>query len=537
METWQIRELFEQGKYKEIVEFFIKNPPSSSDEYNLLALSYYNLGFFDESEEVLKNGLTVFPNDVDILFNLIEILYGREKYDEVEEYLDTVLSIEPDNYVYYDILATINLKKGQNEKAYKAAKKALKFSPSDVSKDLAEKYHQFWNDLSVPFWSISNNKKSKNLLLVSSGCNYPHSFRKFVENGWGLYVLKTPTWVSFQTNYRILEDVGAKIIAQEDMEDFLNDFGSELDVIVRTGYFYGGNDLYRMTCGLTDVDQIDTFFKVVKLSRMKNPEVKAVLAFDGDSFFSDDRWNDWFRKRIDVCDYILFDTNNLANYFITRVFDKGSSQSSKVKVMRVEMPCSSDVMVHFYDTYVRKVLTMGRLVNNYIPISSLFIEKMKERISIGRGKNYDEVRDGLRKFGELYGSRAFGLGYFYDFYERTMSFSQLLENRVEDKATSNALNNTFPLVYGYTNVPGKVITYLQFGLIPIIPDDENDFHRELINNGMAIGMDRRNLFFNPYSYSDKVISEMRRNIAMNRDIFTFDLFYDFVENLVERREK
>jgi len=60
---------------------------------------------------------------------------------------------------------------------------------------------------------------------------------------------------------------------------------------------------------------------------------------------------------------------------------------------------------------------------------------------------------------------------------------------------------------------------------------------ELINNGMAIGMDRRNLFFNPYSYSDKVISEMRRNIAMNRDIFTFDLFYDFVENLVERREK
>ncbi len=151
---------------------------------------------------------------------------------------------------------------------------------------------------------------------------------------------------------------------------------------------------------------------------------------------------------------------------------------------------------------------------------------------MGRGKNYDEVRDGLRKFAELYGSRAFGLGYFYDFYERAMSFSQLLENRVEDKATSNALNNTFPLVYGYTNVPGKVITYLQFGLIPIIPDYENDFHRELINNGMAIGMTKDKLLFNPYAYSDKQITEMRRNIQGHTDVFTFDPFYDFAESIV-----
>ena len=532
MENSEINELFKQGRYKEVIDYFSESSVRTPDEYNLLALSYYSLGLFKEARNALKNGLSIFPDDKDILFNLIEILYEQAEYEEAEKYLAMALKIEPENYVYYDILATILLRQERNEEALSAATNALKFAPVDVSRQLVEKYSNVWDEFKSKSKCSSNFRRARNILLVGSAYNYAYSFRKFIEKGWNLYVLKTPTWVSFQTNYRILEDVGAKIIAQEDMEDFLNDFGSELDVIVRTGYFYGGNDLYRMTCGLTDVDQIDTFFKVVKISRMKNPKVKAVLAFDGDSFFSDDRWNDWFRKRIDVCDYILFDTNNLANYFITRVFDKGSSQSSKVKVMRVEMPCSSDVMVHFYDTYVRKVLTMGRLVNNYIPISSLFIEKMKERISIGRGKNYDEVRDGLRKFAELYGSRAFGLGYFYDFYERAMSFSQLLENRVEDKATSNALNNTFPLVYGYTNVPGKVITYLQFGLIPIIPDDENDFHRELIDNGMAIGMTKDKLFFDPYVYSDRQITEMRRNIQGHTYVFTFDPFYDFAESIV-----
>ena len=536
METWQIRELFEQGKYKEIVEFFIKNPPSSSDEYNLLALSYYNLGFFDESEEVLKNGLTVFPNDVDILFNLIEILYGREKYDEVEEYLDTVLSIEPDNYVYYDILATINLKKGQNEKAYKAAKKALKFSPSDVSKDLAEKYHQFWNDLSVPFWSISNNKKSKNLLLVSSGCNYPHSFRKFVENGWGLYVLRTQTWKAFEPNYGLLESIGARIIDKDEIEEFIEEMGANIDLVVRTGYFYGANDLHRFA-RVCDIDPLDSFFKVSAKIRKKNKNLKTILAFDGDSFFNDERWNNWLVKRIKDCDYVLFDTKNLRDYFISRINSKVGFDDERLKVLRVEMPCSDDIMIEEFPNYVRKVLTMGRTIRSYMPIGALFIEEMKEQINIGRGKDYDELEAGKRRFLEKYGNYGFGLGYFYDFYDRQKSFGELIDENDDDNISSNSMSYIYPGIYGYTNVPGKVITYLQFGLVPVIPNDENDFHRELIDNGMAIGMDRRNLFFNPYSYSDKVISEMRRNIAMNRDIFTFDLFYDFVENLVERREK
>jgi len=81
-----------------------------------------------------------------------------------------------------------------------------------------------------------------------------------------------------------------------------------------------------------------------------------------------------------------------------------------------------------------------------------------------------------------------------------------------------------------------VITYLQFCIVPVIPNDENDFHRELIDNGIAIGVSKDTLFFDPNTYSDKTITEMRKNIGKHATILTFDAFYNFVEALTEGRD-
>ncbi len=102
MENSGINELFKQGRYKEVIDYFSKSSVRTPDEYNLLALSYYSLGLFKEAKNALKNGLSIFPDDKDILFNLIEILYEQERYEETERYLDTALEIDPENYVYYD---------------------------------------------------------------------------------------------------------------------------------------------------------------------------------------------------------------------------------------------------------------------------------------------------------------------------------------------------------------------------------------------------------------------------------------------------
>ncbi|HPC25763.1 MAG TPA: hypothetical protein PLQ59_09635, partial [Fervidobacterium sp.] len=105
-----------------------------------------------------------------------------------------------------------------------------------------------------------------------------------------------------------------------------------------------------------------------------------------------------------------------------------------------------------------------------------------------------------------------------------------------DSVLSNTLFNPYPLIYGFINIPIELITYLQFGIVPVIPNDENDFHRELIDNGMAIGVSKDTLFFDPNTYSDKAITEMRKNIGRHAPIFTFDAFYNFVEALTEGRD-
>jgi len=71
----QIYKLFEQGKYEDVLAFFSKNLPQIPDDYNLEALSLYNVGLVQEAVEMLKYGLAAFPENKDLLFNMIEILY------------------------------------------------------------------------------------------------------------------------------------------------------------------------------------------------------------------------------------------------------------------------------------------------------------------------------------------------------------------------------------------------------------------------------------------------------------------------------
>ena len=53
---------------------------------------------------------------------------------------------------------------------------------------------------------------------------------------------------------------------------------------------------------------------------------------------------------------------------------------------------------------------------------------------------------------------------------------------------------------------------------------------------MTIGLDRNVLFFDPYSYSDELITNIRKNIVHNSHIYSFDNFYNFVNSLMKERE-
>lgn len=529
MDKNELKMLFEQGKYEKVNEFFQINFPESPEEYNLKALSSLYGGYTKEAIDTLKNGLIAFPKNEDLLYNLVEILYNNKEFEETLKYAYEAIQVEPQNYVYYDIIATIYFLKGDKQKAYLYAENVKKYAPPEVAEKLVLKYAQFESN------QLFNNqiKKTKKMVLVGSACNYPDSFKKFIENNWELYVIKTKTWRAFEINYKLLESIGAKIVEKTDIEDFLKDKGSQVDFLIRTGYFYGRNDLHR-SHRLCDIEQVDTFFKMATKIKEKNKNSIAILAFDGDSFFSDEGWNAWLRKRIKICDYVLFDTENLKKYFLHKV--ASDFDQTKLKVLRVEMPCSEDIKISLNEDYKKRILTMGRVINSYTPFSNLFIDELKEQISIGRGCNYKELEEGREKFLRYYGNYAFGLGYFYDFYQREESFEELLIKEKDDTTISNSLFYVHPSIYAFTNVPGKIITYLQFGIIPIIPADDNDFHQELIENQMAIGIDKNVLFFDPSSYSNDLITRIRNNIRNNGHIYSFDNFYNFVNSLMKERE-
>ncbi len=527
--------LFEQGKYNEVIAFFSTNLPQTPDDYNLEALSFYKLGLVKEAVNVLKHGLTFSPHNKDLLFNIIEILYTVKDYEETKRYLEEAMKVEPENYVYYDIFATILFSENKNYRALLFAQKALKYAPVEIHEQLVDKYSRLERALSIRHENIPNSKRTRSVLLIGLPHDYLDSFKYFLENDWDLYVVKGLNWTAFQEDYELMENIGARIVSRIEIAKFLEDMGSKIDTVIRIGHFYDGNDLYHSR-GDVDIDQIDTFFKIAGILKRKNQRTKAILAFSGDSFFFDQRWNDWLRSRIGICDYILFETGNLRDYFMNKVVRNDNLDKSKFKILRISVPHSEDVFIGFHTSYTKRIVAIDKSLKSYTPISNVFVDEINEDMIVRKGRNSEKVDDCRRLFLNRYGNHAFGLSYFYDFYSRRQTFSELLSTDHADSVLSNTLFSPYPLIYGYINIPTELITYLQFGIVPVIPNDENDFHRELVDNGMAIGIDKDTLFFDPNTYPDKLITEMRRNIREHTSIFTFDAFYNFVEALVEGRD-
>jgi len=139
-------EFFKKGMYKEIVEFFHEHVPEDQEEYILDALSYYNLGLVNDAVRTLKVGLISFPGDKDLLFNIVEILYNANMFDEAEKYAVQAINVEPDNYVYYDILATIYFSRNDKENGLRILKNALKYAPDNLVPQLIDKYSSVSED-------------------------------------------------------------------------------------------------------------------------------------------------------------------------------------------------------------------------------------------------------------------------------------------------------------------------------------------------------------------------------------------------------
>jgi len=177
----KIYNLFLQSKYDLVIEKskkMLKEDPSQITFYNLLALSYRELGNINRAEEILKNALKINPNAQSVINNLGSTYRAKGEYVKSEEFLKSALSNNPN-----DINALCNfanLKRDTNEfdESIKFYEKAYKINSkiTTVVINLAGAYQIIGKfDLSKKYLEIFLKDNPYNVIahkLLSSIINY-----------------------------------------------------------------------------------------------------------------------------------------------------------------------------------------------------------------------------------------------------------------------------------------------------------------------------------------------------------------------------
>lgn len=91
--------------------------------------------------------------------------------------------------------------------------------------------------------------------------------------------------------------------------------------------------------------------------------------------------------------------------------------------------------------------------------------------------------------------------------------------------------------YAFSNNPSKDVTYMMFGIIPLISHAEHSWYRTLLDKKMAILIKKKEDLRNVLTLSDKEIQEYRDNIYANRDLFTFDHVGDMLMKILSSKTK
>jgi glycosyltransferase involved in cell wall biosynthesis len=135
-----LQQLFNSGKYEEVINYFSENKPVTQNDFSLLALSYYNLNKKNKAIGVLKEMLKKYPNNPDALFNLTIIYYQLKNWNKVKEFGESYFNLDSSSWEINDILSDLYVFEGNFEKALKHMELALKNVPNGLLNDLKIKF-------------------------------------------------------------------------------------------------------------------------------------------------------------------------------------------------------------------------------------------------------------------------------------------------------------------------------------------------------------------------------------------------------------
>jgi tetratricopeptide (TPR) repeat protein len=107
------------------------NPFLSSEEYDERAHQLYNEGQYDEALSVLREGLTLYPNSVELHVGVGYAQLAREEYAWARRSFEQALVLEPEHEDGLAGLGETLLKLGQNEAAMRCFRRTLELGYAD----------------------------------------------------------------------------------------------------------------------------------------------------------------------------------------------------------------------------------------------------------------------------------------------------------------------------------------------------------------------------------------------------------------------
>ncbi|HDD43344.1 MAG TPA: hypothetical protein ENG63_00580 [Candidatus Desulfofervidus auxilii] len=414
----------------------------------------------------------------------------------------------------------------------------------------------------------------RKLVIVGSLCWYPDSLKIFLNQGWKVFYIKLSTYRHFECNYKLYRDVGfkelylpienllSKELGKVDKNSFRN-IEKILDsdtraIFIGGGFFNGKHWMYRHL-GNSDIVQLIVFGHISRFLKEEGFPAITVRVFNGDVFFGDIHDLKLFTEFTTDIDYFAFENEYQKEYIecITQL-------KKKFIYLNMELPLKEEIEANYENLFnflskekkeVKRigVLFMGRYFGEkekilreikrsgkyFVP----YIFPLRKREIFK--KIYFKIRYGFDSFNlasassvnSLIKSRRqflrfrllknifLGVGHFYDYWEylnkgvQYLSFEELKKANI-DFFSKISCNGFSPLLYTYLNHANKVISFLSYGIVPIIPCLEiNPLYNLLMKNKACIAVE-----------SQEDLSYIFRNVNMN-DIFKI------IENIFNSREE
>ncbi len=161
-------ELYNQGKYQKAISLILEKKDKKLSEKYLLALCYYKIRKYKESEklflEVLNTNAEGFPT---CYYYLARINLIYKNIDKAEKYLEYALSYFPNSSYCYVIKGIIDAQKNRKKEALADFEKAIK---------LDNQNHWAYNNYGLFLLRLGNYDKAKELFLkaVNLSPNNPY---------------------------------------------------------------------------------------------------------------------------------------------------------------------------------------------------------------------------------------------------------------------------------------------------------------------------------------------------------------------------